>query len=135
MNTLHAVITKIDHKESLYFLETDASGIPLSILLFDLEPCFRVGSKVNVLFKETEVSLAKKLTGEVSLSNRFTAIISGIKQGCMLADIALQSKAGELSSIITMKALDKLELKTNDEVSVLIKASQLSLDARHDNSF
>ena len=133
MNTLHAVITNIDHQESLYFLETDASGIPLGILLFDLKPCFRVGSKVNVLFKETEVSLAKRLTGEVSFSNRFTAFISAIKQGCMLADITLQCTAGELSSIITVRAVEKLGLKINDEVTVLLKASQLSLDARRDD--
>ena len=134
MNTLHAVITAIDHHESLCFLEVDASGITLGILLFDLNPCFMVGSRVEVLFKETEVVLAKGLAGEVSFTNRFSALISSIKSGCMLADITLQTEAGELSSIITMRALEKLGLKNNDKVMVLIKASQLSLGARRDDS-
>ncbi len=132
MNTLHAVITNIDRHESLSFLEIDAAGIPLGILLFDLNPRFRKGCGVKVLFKETEVSLAKELAGEVSFSNRFSAIVTAIKSSCMLADITLLSAAGEFASIITVRAVEKLDLKINDEVTVLIKASQLSLDARQD---
>lgn len=133
MNTLHAVITNIVHQESLCYLESEAASISLGILLFDLKPCFRVGSRVKVLFKETEVAIAKGLAGEVSFSNRFPAIVTGIKSGNMLADITLLSAAGELASIITMKAVAKLGLKTNDEVTVLIKASQLSLDGGVDD--
>lgn len=92
-----------------------------------------MGCRVKVLFKETEVALAKGLAGEVSFSNCFPAIVTGIKSGCMLADITLKSAGGELNSIITVRAVAKLGLKMNDEVTVLIRASQLSLDANLDD--
>ncbi|NTV93189.1 MAG: TOBE domain-containing protein [Chlorobiaceae bacterium] len=129
MNRLSAVISSIVRHESLCLLELDASGIKLEMLLFDLQPFFRTGSSVQVLFKETEVALAKRFTGETSFSNCFPAIITAIKNGSILAEISLQSKAGSMESIITMKAVKRLGLQLHDEVTVLVKASQLSLEA------
>lgn len=132
MNKLAAVIRKVERHESLYFLELDASGTCLSMLLFDLKPGFSEGSRVQVLFKETEVVLAKRLSGEISFSNRFQAMIVKVGRGNILADIILSCPAGEISSIITVKALDRLALEPGDEVTVMVKASQLSLEAVHD---
>ncbi len=133
MNKLDAVIKKVEQHESLCFLELDASGTRLSMLLFDLKPEFGEGSRVQVLFKETEVVLAKRLGGEISFSNRFQAVITKIEKGEILADISLLCPAGEISSIITMKALSRLTLEPGDEVTVMVKASQLSLEAARDN--
>ncbi len=133
MNKLPAVIMGIEQHESLFLIDLDASGIPLAMLLFDLKPFFKIGSRVSVLFKESEVSLAKGVLGEMSFSNRFTATILAINPGCLLADISLQCSAGEIASIITMKSAKRLELSENKEVTVLIKASQLSLEGRDDD--
>jgi molybdopterin-binding protein len=101
--------------------------------LFDLKPVFKIGSRVNVLFKESEVALSKELSGEMSFSNRFPATIKAINPGCILAEISLQCRAGRLASIITMKSAKRLELTENTEVTVLIKASQLSLEGGDDD--
>ncbi len=133
MNKLHAIISTIKEHESLYLIELDASGIALSMLLFDLNPVFSAGSKVSVLFKETEVMLAKKLTGEISINNLFKATVTEIHAGALLANVSLHSLAGNMVSIITMDALERLGLKNNDEITVLIKASQISLEAHRDD--
>ena len=133
MNKLPAVITGIENHESLFLIDLDASGIPLSMLLFDLNPFFTIGSRVNVLFKESDVALAKKLSSELSFSNRFTATILAINAGTLLADISFQCRAGELASIITMKSAKRLALTEKMEVTVLIKASQLSLERGDDD--
>ncbi|ACD89466.1 TOBE domain protein [Chlorobium limicola DSM 245] len=132
MNRLPALIVKVERSESLCFLELDASGIALSMLLFDLKPEFSEGSRVQVLFKETEVVLAKQLSGEISFSNRFQAIVTKISKGIILADISLSCPAGEFSCIVTLKAVNRLALEPGDEVTVMVKASQLSLEAGHD---
>jgi molybdopterin-binding protein len=133
MNKLHAIISTIKEHESLYLIELDASGITLSMLLFDLNPVFSAGSKVSVLFKETEVMLAKNLTGEISINNLFKATVTEIRAGSLLANVSLHSLAGNMVSIITMDALERLGLKNNDEITVLIKASQISLEAHRDD--
>jgi molybdate transport system regulatory protein len=133
MNKLAAIITGIEQHESLFLIDLDASGISLAMLLFDLKPVFTIGSRVNVLFKESEVALSKELSDEISFSNRFPATIMAINPGCILADISLQCSAGRLASIITMKSAKRLGLTENTEVTVLIKASQLSLEGGDDD--
>lgn len=132
MNKLSAIITGVQRSDSLCCIELDASGIPLSILLFELDPSFSQGQRVQVLFKETEVALGKHLSGEISLSNRFRALVKAVRQGDILSDITLDSSAGEFHSIITTRAVERLGLQENDEVAVMVKASQLSLEIRHD---
>lgn len=133
MNKLTALITGIEEHESLFLIDLDASGIPLAMLLFDLKPFFKIGSRVSVLFKETEVTLAKGVSGEMSFSNRFTATIMTINPGSILADINLHSRAGELACVITMKSAKRLQLVEKEEVTVFIKASQLSLEGGKDD--
>lgn len=132
MNRVPAIITKVEKHESLCFMEFDASGIPLSMLLFDLKPSFTPGRHVQVLFKETEVVLGKQLCGEISFSNRFQAVVTAIRRGDILADVTLRCGAGEFCSIITRRAVERLGLIENDEVTVMIKASQISLEMSHD---
>lgn len=132
MNKFSAVITGIERSDSLCCIRLDASGIALSMLLFDLDPSFRQGERVQVLFKETEVALAKDMCGEISLSNRFLAVVRAIRPGEILSDITLESSAGRFGSIITTGAVERLGLQLNDEVTVMFKASQLSLETGHD---
>ena len=129
MNSISATITDIAHEGPLYFLELDATGIPLGMLLFDLDSSFTQDCKVNVLFKETEVALAKGISGDTSFINSFPATVKEIRTGRILADVRLQCRAGIIDSIITMKAAERLKLQKNDTLTVLIKASQLSLDS------
>ena len=133
MNKLQAIISNVKEHESLYLIELDASGISLSMLLFDLNPVFSVGNRVSVLFKETEVMLAKNLTGEISINNHFKATVTEIRAGTILANVSLHCMAGNVVSIITMDALERLELRKNDTITVLIKASQISLEAHRDD--
>lgn len=128
MNNFIATITSIKQHESLYLLELNARGVMLSMLLFDLNPQFKVGCQVSLLFKETEVLLAKNLQGVLSIHNRFTATITHITEGIILSTVMLKSPAGELYSIITTNALHELALHNGEEVTVLLKASQISLE-------
>lgn len=129
MNSISATITDIVYEGPLYCIELDAAGIPLGMLLFDLDPSFTRDCKVNVLFKETEATLAKGVPGETSFINSFPATVKEVRRGRILADIRLQSAVGIIDSIITMKAFERLKLKENDSLTVLIKESQLSLDS------
>ena len=132
MNSFSALITGIENDESasLFLVELDASGLQLSMLLFDLKPAFAIGSPVNVLFKETGTALARNLSGEISLSNRFPATVTAIRSGDVLADISLDSAAGECTAIVTLRSLQRMKLDIGDSVTVLLQASQISLVTR-----
>jgi molybdopterin-binding protein len=132
MNKMIATITSITTSYSLAFLELDAAGISLGMVLFDLKPEFVVGTRVHLLFKETEVALGVALNGGISFCNQFPARIESIRRGKILSFIELKSPAGPLGSVITTRSADRLRLKEGMDVTAIVKASQISMEACHE---
>lgn len=133
MNRIPAVITSITSNGELFFVETLSGDTPFGILLFQLNPTFSEGSPVWLLFKESEVSVACGFCGESSFSNVFPARVSAIKASTILVQVCLESGAGQVCSIFTTRALKRMALIEGKDVTVMIKASQIGLEARHDD--
>ena len=74
-------------------------------------PYLKIGNTVAVLFKETEVSLAKNLSGELSLRNIVRDTIRHIRCGDILCEVVLDRNGLALTSIITSRAMKRLELQ------------------------
>lgn len=87
----------------------------------------KVGNNVTLLFKETEVSLAKNLTGLISLRNRMVVNVLNIKRGDILSAVELDYAGKALTAVITTRSVDKLQLNIGDEVEALIKANEMVL--------
>ena len=87
----------------------------------------RVGEKVTLLFKETEVSLAKNLSGLISLRNRFPVIVRNIERGAILSAVGLDYRGESLICVITTRAVDQLQLAVGDAVEALVKANEMVL--------
>lgn len=90
-----------------------------------------VGHNVTLLFKETEVSLAKNLSGLISLRNRIAVTIRSIERGEILSAVILDYAGHALTSVITTRAADRLQLAVGDQVEALIKANEIALMAGH----
>jgi molybdate transport system regulatory protein len=89
----------------------------------------KVGHHVTLLFKETEVSLAKYLSGLISLRNRVAVTIQSIERGGILSAVKLEYGSHVLTSVITTRAVDRLQLAVGDSVEALIKANEIALMA------
>ena len=133
MNRIPAVITSINCNGELFFVEAQSGETPFGILLFQLNPQFRAGSPIWLLFKESEVSVMSGISGESSFSNVLPARVSAIKPSTILAQVCLNTGAGEVCSIFTTRALARMALTVGEDVTVMIKASQIGLEARHDD--
>lgn len=133
MNRLPAVITAITRNDALCFVETRAGGIAFGLLLFDLQPELREESKVWLLFKESEVAVANGPCGMTSFSNVFSARVNAIRQGVILSQVTLECPAGVMDSLFTTRALERMKLAAGTTVTAMIKASQIALEARHDD--
>ncbi len=83
------------------------------------------GNEINILFKETEVSLAKEFSGKISLQNKLECIVEKINKGKLLSDIQLDYKGNRIISIITSAAVEQLDLKNGDKVLALIKTNEI----------
>lgn len=86
-----------------------------------------VGSKVNVLFKETEVIIGVGDNMRISLRNKMISTITAIEKGQLLAKLVMQTNAGEVISIITSNAVENLDLKEGGKVMAMVKTNEILL--------
>ena len=87
----------------------------------------RVGNKVNVLFKETEVIIGIGEDMKISLRNKMISTISSIEKGKLLAKLVMETNAGEIISIITSNAVENLNLKEGTKVMAMVKTNEILL--------
>ena len=136
MNTLIGEISNIKSDEHFSIVEmiVDAN-IFKSIIIETPEtvPFLKTGNKINIMFKESEVSIGKELKGRISLQNKIPCIIQKIEKGKLLSKIILDFNSKKIVSVITTGAVEQLELKENDNVLALVKTNEVIL-APYDRS-
>ncbi len=70
-----------------------------------------------------------KLRRSLSARNRLKGTVTKIERGNVVAGVELKlAGSGErVYSVITMEAIDELELKVGDEVAAVIKATEVMI--------
>jgi len=130
VNKLRGRITGIESNDHVSLVDVDVYGDSFTATLLETpedSPYLQVGSEVIVLFKETEVSLAKGLSGLISLRNRVNAIVKQVRSGIILSEVVLEYRGQTLSSIITTRSITRLDIKAGDEVEAMVKANEVTL--------
>lgn len=130
MNILSGNITNIQGSESLSLVKTAVGNTTFTAIIIDTpesETYFKIGNKVNVYFKETEVIIAKNEPLNISIQNKILCNIETIRNGEILSELHLSFGEMTLKSIITTNAVKTLNLKTGDAVLALIKTNEVSL--------
>lgn len=128
MSKLIATIKKINSIDNLNIVEFEFLGTTLKMMSLDLGSNIQIGKKVRLSVKPTNISIAKNFTGEISLSNQLVAIIQNIENGELLSSVSLKISDFLLESIITVDSSKRMNLQIGDEVKILIKASNLSIE-------
>ena len=130
MNKLTGQIVLVGSSSQMSMVDIDVSGDVFSSIVLETPASaqyLKNGSKVTLLFKETEVSIAKNLTGLISLRNRFKATVKRIEKSEILTKVYLDYKAKEIISIISTRSTQKLGLTEGDEVEWLVKTNEVSI--------
>jgi len=130
MNKLTGIISKIQQSGAILLVDVDVDGHSFSAMLIEsaTQPeWLKIGNTIDLIFKETEVSLAKNLSGMISMRNRMKCTILHIERGELLSKVSLQFQKNTLTSAITTRSVNSLDLKIGDEVEALVKANEVSL--------
>lgn len=133
MNRLHGTIKKIQHAGTINRVVADCSGVPFSCVTLDLAEDFKEGSEVAVVFKETEVALARIGDARISISNMLECVVESVEEGVILSEVTLSFEGNRFFSIITTDSLKRLNIKTGEVVTALIKANEVSLERVKDD--
>jgi len=123
-----ARVTNIQNKDNLNILKFDFNNTTFKMMSLDLSSDIKVGTKVELLVKPTNIAISKNYIEDISLSNQTLAKIIDIKNGELLSSINLKIGDTTFESIITKSSSLKLNLKKNDETNILIKASDISIN-------
>jgi molybdopterin-binding protein len=130
MNKLPGIIKHVQKSGGILLVDADMEGNNFSALIIespDHSNWLSVGNSIFIIFKETEVSLAKDLSGRISLRNRMNCKVLNISRGDLLSTIQLQFNKYIITSAITTRAVNSLQLVVGDDVEALVKANEVSL--------
>jgi len=127
MSKIEVTISEIKSIDGLNIVEFDFNGISLKMMSLDLSSDISVGKRVVLVVKPTHIVLAKEFFGNISYSNQISAKVIECENGKLLSSIKLLVKDTIFESIITLDSALRMDINVNDEVTMLIKASELSI--------
>ncbi|MFN8576464.1 MAG: TOBE domain-containing protein [Candidatus Sericytochromatia bacterium] len=128
MNRLDAIIKNIESQDDISLISLKVNeNIFSSVVINSNDTNYSINDRVIILFKETEVSIAKNFSGQISIRNKINSKIKDIKKGKILSKVMLDIKNNFIESIITTKSLNELDLKIDDEVIALIKTNEITI--------
>ena len=111
----------------------DFKGQILKMMSLDLQPDFTVGTHVLLTVKASNISIAKNFTGLLSFSNQLKASVVSCTHGELLSQINVSVEETLFECLVTKNEAIQMDLKSSDEVVLLIKASELSILERVDD--
>jgi molybdopterin-binding protein len=147
MNILQGNIREITTENEISLVKIDALGQVFTSIVIDTpdgSDYLKIGHPVRLLFKETEVILARTSPLAISVQNRIECVIREITAGRLLCNLTLDilghpqisrnpstpedpASPAQIQSIITRNACDQLSLQTGDKITALIKTNEVSL--------
>jgi len=129
MNQLNGVIHALSSGEGIHQIEvTVAQMICAATVTGDgASQHWSPGQRVVMTFRELDVSLAKNLSGQISIRNILPCTVSALEHGEVLTRVALNLGTERLFSVITRNSANRLKLEVGDSVDALIKANAMML--------
>ncbi|RLA69656.1 MAG: transporter [Epsilonproteobacteria bacterium] len=127
MNLTPALITKIQCVDNITVVSFEAAHHAMRMMSLELNDSLHVGSKVILGVKATNIALAKEISGLLSISNQLKVTIKQINMGSLLCSIKFKFEDQIWESIITRDSAMRMELKAGDEMTALVKSSELSI--------
>ena len=130
MNRLAGVITDIETSNELSIVSVKVGIHMISSIIIETPETasyLQLQQPIDVLFKETEVSIGKNLSGELSIESKLPCIVNSIEGGILLSKVKLGFNGEYIWSIVTTNSLNQLGLKINDQVLAMIKTNEIML--------
>lgn len=127
MGKFLANIKEIQTVDTLNIVTFDFFGNELKMMSLELDSTITKNTKVLLGVKPTSVALAKEFSGEISFSNKLQGEIVQIDMGELLCNVKIEIANIIFESMITKKSAQKMQLALTDQITVFIKASELSI--------
>ncbi len=85
------------------------------------------GRRVTLQFSAGDMAVAKNISGELSIRNRFAATVTHIKEGRVLTTLSLDYQGIPLYAVITSHAARALHITEGDLLTGLVKSTEMKV--------
>lgn len=130
MNVFEGKISSIKTNGSISLIGLDINDVIINTVVIETPDTAAYLAKdhfVKVMFKETEVVIGKGIHHAMSIQNKIVGNILDIEKGELLSKLTVNSDIGDIVAIITTDSMLKLELKVRDQVTAMIKTTEIML--------
>ena len=130
MNRLKGKIELINSHDELLLIELNVKHIKIIAIIIGRTNDYsylEIGNEIAILFKENEVATSTNKILDISIPNKLTCTVDSIEKGKLLSQVNLNFIDFTLSSIITTRSVQNLNLKPQDNVTALIKPNEIIL--------
>jgi molybdate transport system regulatory protein len=130
MNKIKGTISTIEKDEGISFVSIEAAGSSFSAILIEATSSklpLETGMDIFLTFKETSMSLAKNLSGDLSIRNHFDCTVTKLEKSKILTKVKLDFHGIRFVSIITTASAERLNLTAGDQVTGLVKTPDITL--------
>ena len=130
MNVLSGQIVEISVSGNLSMVTVDLKAQQWQVIVIDTPETshyLQPEHSIKLLFKETEVILAKAGTRGLSLTNQIAGKINAIEKGPLLCKVELSTELGLIRAVVPTAGLDPLDFKKGDSAIALVKTNEIML--------
>ncbi len=130
MNIFSGVIVSIKVSGNISLITIDVNNIFFKTMVIETPAAaawLKMDSRINVIFKETEVIIGKGLKHLVSLQNKVPGKIIDIQKGELMSKIIVDTAVGNIVAVVSLDAVLQLDLQVGETVSAMIKTNEIMI--------
>lgn len=131
MNKLKGIIKNIQSHEGISLIDIVIDEDEFSSLIINsniTDEYIKLGNFVNLLFKETEISV-KNYHPEFhkKRKNKIVTTVKKIQEGIILSEIQFDYKKQIITAVILSRHLRELDLQENDKAILILRTQEILL--------
>lgn len=131
MNILPGVIYHVETAKGISLVDICIDDDKFSSLIINSESTeayIQKGEKVNMLFKETEISLKNYHDKLVKRQNKVITEITRIIKGQLLSEVKMSYKGYPISAVVLTRLLNELALEEGKKAVIILRTQEILLN-------
>lgn len=122
MNAMQARIESIHSDDFFNIVQLSIQDHTIKLLKTKLPAWVEIGELVECQIQEAALAVCKGAhEGNVSIENRFEGTIVKFLEGDVLTEVTLDTPCGEVKSLISTEAKNRMGLQKGEDVTLLLK--------------
>lgn len=129
MNKVLATVQNIEETDIVTYIHVNNGETTMYLIKSEKPKWLSVGDKVYCNFQEGSVCLSKDCPGKVSIENMLPVTLQNVRRNNSLCELTLNnSDFGDIISLITANAYDKLDLQEGCKATMLLRGIDIKLE-------